>query len=319
MIMAPWLRNVWRDLIQRLDEDRLPHAILIHGPPGVGKQDLAESFASRLLCLDPRDDQACGVCRSCRLSHPGGAHPDLMSVAPPEDKNIIAVDQIRKLCSDLSLSAAFGGHRISIIRQAELMNVNAANALLKTLEEPGRDVMMMLVASRSGRLPATIRSRCQPIWCPAPARLEAVQWMAEKGHEEELAQMALALAGGAPMLADAWARDGAVAEAIQVRDDLSALAGQGGDLVEIYQRWQDIDGSRLWRWVIHAVHQWARMADGRAINTPSVEQTRLLEMAGEAMQAARLCATPVRGDLQIWQWLLQWQYCVKPQVVHGST
>ena len=165
MMLFPWQQPLWQSFMQRLNSDNLPHAILLHGPQGAGKKQFAHALTTTLLCQNLVDGQACGQCNSCSVMASSGAHPDWQQVGLLEDKSAILVDQIRDLCHALSLSAGYGGRRVGVIESAENMNVNAANALLKTLEEPGQDVHIILVADRQGRLPATIRSRCQPLFC----------------------------------------------------------------------------------------------------------------------------------------------------------
>ncbi|GAB4198349.1 MAG: hypothetical protein Tsb002_33220 [Wenzhouxiangellaceae bacterium] len=309
-----WHNELWQQLQQRLNNDTLPHALLLHGPNGVGKRQLGQRLARRLLCLEPVDGEACGLCRSCRLSSSGGAHPDWMHAEPPEDKNNILVDQIRELCRELSLSAAFDGYRVATIHAADKMNVNAANALLKTLEEPGQGVLILLIAERAGRLPATIRSRCQPIFCGPPDEAHGLQWLCQHyDGDEARARRALQLAAGAPLLALEWLQQDAIDEADRVRDDLVALVEGRGHLIAIWQAWQEIPAERLWRWVLLDLQQRAREAAGGA-----QQRLLLLDLQHAAQQCLRLAATPVRDDLQIWQWLLQWQQQKTTQVAHGA-
>jgi DNA polymerase-3 subunit delta' len=305
----PWQHSLWNSLKQRLQDDRLPHALLIHGAPGVGKRALAQRLVQTLLCLEPKDGEACGLCRACRLSHSGGAHPDWVQVAPEPEKTVILVDQIRDLCAHLSLSAAFGGRRVGVIESADGMNVNAANALLKTLEEPGADVHIVLIADRPGRLPATIRSRCQPQFCPVPGHAEAILWLQQQhGGEAKLLSQAVNLAGGGPLLALEWLQQEVVAEARQVAKDLVGLYREPQqDPMPIWTSWKEIPAPRLWRWVLLNLHHWCRALQAPGGGQLSPQQLhRLLNLSQQAQQSLRLAASPVRDDLQIWQWLLQW-------------
>lgn len=338
MNLFPWHTEIWQEFGARIAAETMPHAMLLHGPAGVGKRHLGQALARRLLCLQPIRGEACGQCRSCQLSVPGGAHPDWIMVSPAEDKTAILVDQVRDLCSQLGLSAGFGGRRVGVIEAADTMNVNAANALLKTLEEPGADVHIILIADRLGRLPATIRSRCQPVFCPAPAHTQALQWLgtqdlssAPAAHESAQQRQALQLASGAPLLALDYLRQGIVGEAQRVGHDLFQLTQAAQpDPFTVWQGWQEIPAQRLWRWVLLSLHGWAsrqiltdpqqEQSAGRAQQTLSKAQVRaILQLSQAAQQALRLAATPVRDELQSWRWLLQWIESGPTQVNHGAT
>lgn len=189
------------------DEQRLPHALLLYGPEGSGKASLAHALANTLLCKQPTDSgTACGQCSRCQLIR-ANTHPDLTVLVPtPPEKTKskkpvlhIRIDVIRALCDKLAVSSQMLGRRIAIIENAERMMPAAANALLKTLEEPGEDTLIILVSSNPHRLPVTIRSRCQSINCPNPGLAEGLNWLQQQGVKQ--AETALSLAHGAPLVA----------------------------------------------------------------------------------------------------------------------
>ncbi|MHB8353195.1 MAG: DNA polymerase III subunit delta' [Burkholderiales bacterium] len=202
-------------LFSRLSGRRqaLPHALLLHGRVGLGKTDFALTLAQSLLCETPQDSgEACGQCAACRWFD-AGHHPDFRWVSlreeePTEDDAAtegkikkaptqIGVDAIRALSGFMTTSTHRQGMRIVLIAPADALNANAANALLKTLEEPLPDTLMMLVSDEPGRLAATIRSRCQNVCFDMPPAVEAEAWLAQQGIKE--APLFLALAGGAPL------------------------------------------------------------------------------------------------------------------------
>jgi DNA polymerase-3 subunit delta' len=186
---------------------RWPHALLLTGRQGVGKRLLAMHLARALLCEAPRSDgSACGHCASCGLVE-RGSHLDLRLIEPiayDEEGNAtpadaITVEPIRELIEFAQLSSHRRGAKVAVIVPAEALNAAAANALLKTLEEPPPRTYLLLVSHQPGRLPATIVSRCRRFPVPDPDPAVASQWLATlKVADPELV---LAQAGGAPMLA----------------------------------------------------------------------------------------------------------------------
>jgi DNA polymerase-3 subunit delta' len=185
-----------------------PHALLVHGPRGIGKHALALGFAQALLCESPRSDGlACGECPGCRYAE-AGQHPDLMRlellVIDPEDGTLasvdtIAIDRVRALTEFVQLTSHRQRAKVAVIAPAERMNAAAANALLKTLEEPPAGTFLILVADQPGRLPPTILSRCRRLAAPLPTHEEARAWLAGQGVAAP--ELALAQAAGAPLFA----------------------------------------------------------------------------------------------------------------------
>ena len=121
----------------------------------------------------------CGHCRECRLIG-ASQHPDYLAVGPLEDSRQIRVEQIRELAEQLALSSHGGGASVALIAPADAMNANAANALLKTLEEPRGGVSLLLLTALPSRLAATILSRCQRLVVPRPSRGQSLAWLARR-------------------------------------------------------------------------------------------------------------------------------------------
>lgn len=185
-----------------------PPALLIHGRRGIGKHALALNFAQGLLCESPPEDSLpCGRCASCRYAI-AGQHPDLLrlelSEFDSEEGEFIAVDtiaiaRIRTLIDFVQITSHRQRAKVAVIAPAERMNPQAANALLKTLEEPPPRTYLILVADQPGRLPATIRSRCRQLPAPAPDIGTARAWLAAQQVVDPAG--VLAQAGGAPLVA----------------------------------------------------------------------------------------------------------------------
>ena len=176
-IIFPWHETIWQPLWQRKSEDRLPHALLFSGADGVGKKQFAQSLAHAVLCQSPDTaGKTCGTCRACNLLR-ADSHPDYVLIEPEEPGQMIKIDQIRELVNAVNETTLLGGYRVIIINPASAMNINAANALLKTLEEPSPKTLLILICNQSMRLPATIMSRCQRITFSKPANDAALTWL----------------------------------------------------------------------------------------------------------------------------------------------
>lgn len=232
-----WQLKQWQQLQQQLADQRLPHAILLAGQAGVGKLDFAIHLARALLCKQPLPTgEACGQCDACLLLQVEsalddengksssvrhmGTHPDCLWLEPEETDKAIKVDDIRELCSAMSLTSQFSGYKVAVINMADNMNINAANSLLKTLEEPTANSVLLLVSSRPQRLPITIRSRCQRISFHVPEAAQATAWLA--GQKVDNSDLMLRLAHGSPLLAQQLSQT----DALQPRQKLiDALLG----------------------------------------------------------------------------------------------
>jgi DNA polymerase-3 subunit delta' len=230
-----WHEPAWQRLASGLREGRTPHALLIHGSSGLGKSRLAERLARAALC-EERDESgdACGACRACRLAK--GAHPDRFDLCPEEGKTTIGVDRVRDLIRFLSLSSQYGGYRVATIVPADRLTVAAANSLLKTLEEPNGDALLILVTDRPARLPVTVRSRCQSVGIPLPSRERAAAWLDE--HAPEAAPL-LGFAGGAPLAAIRAAEEGQADRYARLLEDLQAIRQGRHDPVSTAAQWQE--------------------------------------------------------------------------------
>jgi len=196
----PWYEETQAKLVQLKTAEALAHSLLVGGPAGIGKVHLAKSLAFALLCRQA-GAVACGHCSSCRLVM-AGSHSDLRWVHP-EDSQQIRIDQIRQLVSWANQTSQQGGLKVAIIEPAERMNLNAANALLKILEEPGLDTFFILVSAMPMGLLATIRSRCQQVSVSRPGQDQALVWLnrvlPDSPHSELVT--ALHLASGSPLSA----------------------------------------------------------------------------------------------------------------------
>lgn len=249
--MHPWNEPILQSLTARAG--RLPHALLIHGMQGVGKLALAERVAQLMLCETESGTKPCGRCDGCRWFLIGN-HPDFLRLEPealaklpepnedepaPAKKTAkpsteIKVDQIRAVRDFLGLRSSRGRMRVALVHPAEDMNLSAANALLKGLEEPPAGAMFLLVSHRPSQLPPTVRSRCVAVPVPVPTHKVALEWLSGQGVKG--AERWLAYAGGAPLRALHYAARAESLEAL-LRSPRSVDDRDGAEeLAEILQK-----------------------------------------------------------------------------------
>jgi len=254
----PWHDDVWSRLSALRAAGRLPHALLLRGPGGVGKAGFAAWFANAMLCATPAaDGAACGQCRACVQFH-AGSHPDYRIGQPEEDKKLIRVDQVRGLIDWLVQRPHYQrGRKLLLIPEAERLNPSAANALLKTLEEPPADTLIILASARPASLLATVRSRCQTLIIPMPPAAQALAWVSEQVQQEQLQQGApsdaLALCGGAPLTALQALRDDQVQPFLQLLAQIKGIARGELDPIDVAAQWHKKDLEWLLNWMLGSV------------------------------------------------------------------
>ena len=319
----PWHHDALAGLLAH--RERLSHALLVHGPAGIGKTQFARALAAAVLCESPRAGLACGVCPSCHWLGQGN-HPDFREIVPESEQEeeeggeggeadtgkpekaksvVIKIEQIRAVADFISLTTHRAGYRVLLLHPAEALQAAAANALLKTLEEPPPGTLIVLVSDRPARLLATIRSRCRLVTLAAPSAPDALAWLRAEGVDR--AQVALALAGGSPLLA----RDIAQPEEAQFRARLVAeLARPGGADPVAFAATIDRDAvERLVFWLQTWVHDLVRMrlageprhhvdfATAIAARAKAADLDALLAFDRELASARSLVAHPLNPRL----------------------
>jgi DNA polymerase-3 subunit delta' len=305
MIM-PWQEAVDAEFFERFQSDRMAHALMLSGPAGTGKLQLANRFLASVLCLEDIHP-ACGKCRSCQLLE-SGAHPDRQILTFEENPKTgelrkgLVIAQVRRLIASLQLTNTISKRKAALIHPVEAMNRHTANALLKTLEEPPGDTVMILLSHDPNQLPATIRSRCQNLHTRLPETSRALEWLCStSGVSREEGGLALESAAGSPLRALQMLEDGSLEHYRVVSDTLNDLAagicGPGNALV----KFTDIDPDRLWSWLSLRA---ARETRQRAEQGQSSKFHSLLQ--SEADRNRNLVPTPVRKDLLLQSWLIQW-------------
>ena len=234
----PWLKPLaerWR----RQQDGRRPHAVMLQGAVGVGKRCAAAWLAGEALAPGQQAPAP-------RYPFSLPQHPDLHWLTPPADKHTIVVDQVRELVAALCLTSHDGGSKAAVIDPANAMTTNAANSLLKTLEEPPGDALIILVADRRGGLPATIFSRCQRLVVHPPAERDALAWLDRLRPGAQWAG-ALREAGGAPLAAvRALER---IEETAAMAREFAAVAARSVSPIDIAARWSTLDAPRVLDWM----------------------------------------------------------------------
>lgn len=245
MTEIPWLDDVIGRWKRQQEQGRVPHAVMLLGSAGVGKRSAAAWLAQRALRVDNMPPRPVYP-----LARP--VHPDLYWLTPPPEKQAIGVDQIRELVGELSLTSHDGGGKVAVIDPANAMTANAANSLLKTLEEPPGDALILLIADRRGWLPATIFSRCQRMAVALPDAATALAWL-DRIRPAADWPAALQEAGGAP-LAAIGALDRLDETTVMARD-LAAVAGRQLSPIDVAGRWAKHDPHFVLNWLGQKVQQ----------------------------------------------------------------
>ena len=261
----PWHSEQWQSFNDRIDEQRMPHALILNGLEGVGADHLAFALAYRMLCNDVDKGIPCGQCSGC-LTLKAGSHPDFYHVAPEEKSKVIKVDQIRSLCESVAKTSQQGAWKVAIISPAEAMHTAAANALLKSLEEPEPKTLILLVATRLSAIPMTIRSRCQIESLRIPETSIAEQWLSQQVENKQIdLSELLTIANGQPLLALDYVTGSSFESRQHVESLLDAMRNASETPFSAAQACLKYSPEELVAWMLSYVH---RLMVGELQNNP---------------------------------------------------
>jgi len=316
----PWLMPLWSRLLAM--RKRLPHALLLAGPRGVGKLELAKNWARSLLCERPAPEgEACGECEGCHW-FAAGTHPDFMHLTLQEKEtregeiriaSDISVEQARQAVDFVQLSTYRAGYRLVLVEPAEALNTASANALLKVLEEPPINTVFILVSHQPRQLLPTILSRCHKLEAGLPAPTALDGWLEQNGLEGK----ALAWTGGAPLAALEAQNEGEMETRQAVLDALSAAAGIDG--MALAESWNKQLAARTWhrisyKWLLDLL---ACRLGGRALYNPDyqtvlsglarlVELGKLLDFVRRESESGRWVEHPLNRQMVMEAWLIEY-------------
>jgi len=313
----PWLSSPWQQLTRRLD--RMPHALLLTGLNGLAKNRFAIELAGLLLCTKSEDGAPCGKCRSCKLFS-AKTNPDIKIVAPIEEGKSISIDQVREIAPWLALMPHTADCKIVVLTPAETMTTQAANSLLKQLEEPPGSSILILVSHAPHRLPQTIRSRCSRIEFKPPLAAEATRWLANENIAKDDIVAVLSAAGGAPLAARSLAQQGYADIQQSMLEQLLAITN-GSNPLRCAEQWQKTGGELALRWfyvfllsilkLTLGVDESQSLENGKVASAISAAANRIpankvVELLEVVNESRRLITTPVDERLLLEDILIRW-------------
>ena len=246
--LYPWLTSLWQQWQTHLDQDRFPNSTLLIAKSGLGADQLVRKFSRAVMCSNYASEP-CGFCHSCQLMEAQN-HPDFHLVVPEKEGKSISVDQIRN-CNRLAQeSSQLSGYRLIVIEPAEAMTESAANALLKTLENPAANCLFLLVASSASQLLPTVTSRCQQWHIHEPHTDELAGWLSLKTTQNVPVYTAH-LNGYSPLKTLQFVEQDENNNYQTIEQQMIAIARQQGDIVKLAKSLaEDTQQSLNWLWYL---------------------------------------------------------------------
>ncbi len=308
----PWLADNIRQFIPLVNEQRIPHAILLSAARGMGKVELAKEMAQLAMCENITEDGACFRCSACELIKAGN-HTDLTVIKA--ENAVIKVSQIRKLTSDVVLTASKNQHKVIIIQDAEKMNPSSANALLKTLEEPPQKVLIILTTNEIGQLLPTIKSRCVKITIQSTSNHIANQWLTSQIESDiDGIDFALFLSDNSPLLAYSILHNN-VSEDVKIMvKDMEALQQQSVALLDVCKKWYSNNWHYNLNYISVILLNHLLLKNGLLSENKSeshikinIQANKILTFIKSIHQFSKRLELPLKGELQLEKLLLMWK------------
>jgi len=304
-----WFAKPQAEIRAAVAGDRLAHGVLIHEDPGAGGLLLARWIAQLANCRE-KSRAPCGECQECRWIA-ADQHPDVLRLSPEEDSIQIKIEAVRAMIAELGLTAHGHGYKVAILEPAHALTDAAANALLKTLEEPPGRTLLLLVSSEPRRLAATVRSRCTRLRLPGPSRGDAAEYLKAARGAGPWAD-ALAATGAGPFTL----LDADPAALAQLRHDtLSTLNEIGSGNLQppaVAERWARGDLTTrlacLESWVTERILESASIRDATHLSVrgraPNI--CRLFELSDAIRDMRKLAFTTINKTMAVESLLWRW-------------
>ncbi|MBB1199687.1 DNA polymerase III subunit delta' [Enterobacteriaceae bacterium 89] len=321
----PWLRPPFEQLVTSYQSGRGHHALLIQALPGMGADALVYALTRFQMCHSPEGQKSCGKCHSCQLMQ-AGTHPDYYHLLPEKGKSTLGIDAVREITEKMYERSRLGGAKVVWISDAALLTEAAANALLKTLEEPPENTWFFLQCEEPARLLATLRSRCRHFHLAPPSESYGLAWLTrEVTMSQESLLTALRLTSGAPAAALELLQESHLTARQQLCSTLQNALQNGDWLSLLPVLNHDRVAERLY-WFTSLLLDAAKMQQGITLLT-NADAWALVQQAANTLSAARLQAiisdacecreqlesvTGLNRELMLNDRLLRWEHWLKP-------
>ena len=330
----PWLQADYQRLWHSYQHNRLHHALLFGSAQGLGVEQLVQHLAQAMLCTAPGDQGACQQCKGCQL-YRAQTHPDLYWLEPEKTGAPIRIDAIRQIIAPINECAHQGGAKVIVLQQAGRLNLNAANALLKVLEEPAPNTYFFLLDEQITQLLPTLRSRCRQQVIKRPDEAQICAWLQTQFQAEvSLLRRAVARTGGLPLRALVAISEQGLAWQQHWQQGLIQLLQGQCSAVELAAQWQSIAPLETLAWLLQAVHaclifKQAGQCDAlQALELDVLQQkTALFDMEKLFMLYDQLLTytqqlmrlAPLNTTLLLESILMQWQQLLDGVTVDGES
>lgn len=313
-----WHAKTWQNFSTARNNDHLPHALLLTGGHGVGKKIFAEKLVKSLLCINPVENAACNNCQACK-TYESGANPDYLHIELLEGKQQIGVDQIRSLSEFLNYTRSFAGYRVVLLNPVERMNKNAANSLLKSLEEPTDNTIIILLATNLSNIIPTIKSRCQLLTLAMPSKEQAHSWLKDNKPEISNVEELLDMANGSPLLAAEIPEDLLKARN-EFGSDIDEVISEKRSVTEIAKKWEKHDHESLLNWQISWIQELIKNTSTKVQYTTKISSNFEKKLASkqqwqlhqQLIQKKHTIHTSVNPLINLESMLLLWLQASKP-------